>query len=78
MSALLAEKARAYVANELDKNLKPIVEKAITQAKFGDKHARDWLSNYAWGKPTNIVATKDELGNTVPISGMIIKIEDGA
>jgi hypothetical protein len=74
-SALLAEKAREYVAKALDKDLKPIVDMAIAQAKRGDTKAREWLSNYAWGKPTNIHATIDEDGKTVPISGMVIKSE---
>lgn len=72
---LLMEKAREMVAVALDKDLKPILAKAITQAKAGDRFAREWLSNYAWGKPVSIVMTEDEDGERKPIVGMKITME---
>lgn len=66
-SAILAEKARAYIAEQLAANLAPIVEKAIEQAKVGDKSARDWLSDRGWGKATQAIVTEDEDGKRIPI-----------
>ncbi len=75
-STLLAEAARDYIAGELEANLKPIVERAITDAKNGDKSARDWLSERGWGKVPQAVLTKDEEGNDMPISGIVINAPD--
>lgn len=51
-AALQAEIQRAYVAEQLSKHMSPIVRRAIKDAKNGDKHARDWLSEFAFGKPS--------------------------
>lgn len=51
-AALEAERQRAEVAHRLVTEFTPIVTKAIEQAKGGDKSARDWLSDFAYGKPT--------------------------
>lgn len=45
-----AERAREYIAKRLKKELKPILDKAVEQAKAGDKFAREWLSDRAWHK----------------------------
>ena len=50
LASILAERSRAYIAERIETDLAPIVEKAIEQAKAGDKYARDWLSDQAWGK----------------------------
>jgi len=71
-STVLAEKARDFIAQELEKNLKPIVKKAVDDAKQGDKAARDWLSERGWGKVPQAVLTKDEDGNDVPLTVHII------
>lgn len=49
-STLQAQKARQYIAEQLDKNLGPIVAKAVEQAMEGNQQARDWLSDRGWGK----------------------------
>lgn len=51
-AALEAERQRAFVAEQLQKHFSPIVKKAIEQAKKGEKHARDFLTEFAFGKPT--------------------------
>lgn len=50
-ASIAAEKARAYIAEQLDEHLGPIVLKAIEQATEGNQQARDWLSDRSWGKP---------------------------
>lgn len=50
-AALEAEKMRVLLIEQLRKSWVPIVEKAIAQASDGNQAARDWLSNYAVGKP---------------------------
>lgn len=69
---LLAEKARAYIAEQLAKNLPPIVERAIEQAKAGDKYARDWLSDRGWGKAVQAIVTQDADGNVQAITGIVV------
>lgn len=58
-AALEAERQRAYVAQVLVKQFAPIVERATEQAKSGDKHARSWLSDFAFGKPTQPLTGAD-------------------
>lgn len=62
LASIIAEKSRAYIAEELQKNLKPIVSKAIEDAKGGGKYAksaREWLSDQAFGKPTQPISGPD-------------------
>lgn len=59
-STLRAQIARDYISKEVEKALKPIVAKAITDAKKGDFRARDWLSNYSWGKPAINLGVDDD------------------
>lgn len=54
-AALEAERARARIAVKLAKELDPIVDKAIALAKKGDKAARDWLTDRAYGKPQQAI-----------------------
>lgn len=49
-AALEAEKARELICEKLTKDFEPIINKAIEQALEGDKHARDWLTERAYGK----------------------------
>lgn len=49
-AALEAEKARELIATKLKVHLEPIVDKAIVQATEGDKFAREWLVDRAYGK----------------------------
>lgn len=42
--------------NQLDeKNITQIVKKAISQAKLGNRYARDWLFNYFAGSPAVVM-----------------------
>lgn len=50
-ATLRTQFARKYISEKLEDSLQPIVAKAINDALLGDKYAREWLSNYAWGKP---------------------------
>ena len=60
-AAIEAEKARVFIAKKLVEELGPIVDKAIKQAKEdGDKHAREWLTDRAFGKATQFIATDPE------------------
>ena len=45
-----AEKTRIWLAERLKSAHEPIVKKAIAQAKQGDKNAREWLYNRAFGR----------------------------
>lgn len=66
-ASILADKAREYIAIRVSEELGPIVDKAIEQAKAGDKYARDWLSDRGWGKPLQAIVTEDKDGNRLPI-----------
>lgn len=58
-AALEAERQRAFVAAELKKHFSPIVKRAIEDAKTGNKAARDWLSEFAFGKPVQPIGGPD-------------------
>lgn len=74
-ASIATENARAYILEQVEQALKPIVEKAIEQAKDGNQPARDWLSSYSWGKATQVMVTEDEEGNRKEISGNVISFE---
>lgn len=57
--ALEAEKARLMIAEKLATEFAPIVDKAIEQAKAGQKDARDWLTDRAYGKSMQPIVGKD-------------------
>jgi len=48
---LEAQTQRQYVIKRFEEAIEPITNKAIDQAKKGDRYARDWLSNRSWGLP---------------------------
>lgn len=48
---LEAQEQRKYVIKRFEEEIEPITNKAIQQAKKGDRYARDWLSNRSWGMP---------------------------
>ncbi len=50
-SAKNAEVARAYIVKRVGKELAPIIDKQIEQAKAGDDKARTDLFNRAYGRP---------------------------
>lgn len=65
-ASIEAEKARILIATKLVKELGPIVDKAILQAKDGDKAAREWLSDRGLGKvPTTLALPTDEGALTI-------------
>lgn len=51
-AALESERQRVEAAKILEKEFLPIFNKAISQAKDGDKAARDYVTEFAFGKPT--------------------------
>ena len=58
-ATLRAQIARDYISSEVERNLEPIVTKAIKQAKDGDKYAREWLFDRAHGKSTQPLSGPD-------------------
>lgn len=75
-AAIEAEKSRERICKELEKTWKPIVVKAIAQAKDGDPIARAWLFERGYGKVVQAVVTEDENGERMPITGMVITIDE--
>ena len=67
LNALEAEKARELICKILGENLTPIVEIAVKQAKEGDKHARQWLFERAYGKAPSIEDDKEELEKDIKL-----------
>ena len=59
--AIQAEKSRVIIVEQLEKHFKPIVIKAIKQAKAGDRYAREWLTERGYGKTTNTIAVSGAL-----------------
>ena len=76
VASILADKARDYIAQQGENSRKEIVDKAIEQAKVGDYKAREWLSERGWGKAVQAIVTKDEEGNDLPITGIVINSPD--
>lgn len=66
-ASIAAEKARDFICKELDKNLKPIIKKAIEQAEGGDAVARNFLFERGYGKVAQAIVTQDEEGNDIPL-----------
>ena len=54
-AALQAEKARIFIAEQVEQYWGPIVKKAIQQAIKGDKYAREWLYDRGYHKPRQTV-----------------------
>lgn len=50
VASIESEKARILICEKLSKHFGPIVDKAIEQAKEGNKDAREWLTERAYGK----------------------------
>ena len=69
-ATIKAQLAREYISEQVKLSLSAIVAKAVTQAIEGDKYAREWLSDRAWGKaPINLGV--DDTGQPIPILGGI-------
>lgn len=64
-ATLIAQKSRIYLAKRLAKELNPIVSKAIEDAKKGDKAAREWLFDQAFGKAPQAVTLSDDNGDPI-------------
>lgn len=62
-AALEAEKKREMIARKLEKEFEPIVEKAIEDAKKGDRFARDYLTEQAYGKVPDNLNLDDKSGS---------------
>lgn len=60
-ATIRAQLARKFIAEEVAKQLMPIVARAITDAVLGDKDARNWLSDQGWGKAPQLVEHSGEL-----------------
>lgn len=59
LPALEAEKARIMIAEKLQIHFEPIVDKAIKQAIAGNKFAREFLVDRAYGKAMQPIVGKD-------------------
>ena len=64
-ATIKAQLAREYIAEHLKQSLEPIVAKAINDAILGDKYAREWLSDRAWGKSKQEMGFTDTEGNDI-------------
>jgi hypothetical protein len=49
-ATLKARLQREYLVEQFERNLGPIVSKAIADAIQGNKEARQWLTDRAWGR----------------------------
>jgi hypothetical protein len=74
-AAIQAEKTRELICKALEKDIKPIIVKAIKQAKDGDPVARSFLFERGYGKVAQAIVTEDENGEHQPITGMVITID---
>lgn len=61
-AALEAERQRNFIAEKLEKEFAPIVKKAIKQAKAGDKFAREWVTDRAYGKAVQAIDLRGKDG----------------
>lgn len=68
-----AEKAREIFVTKLSASLVPIINKAIQQAKAGDKHARAWLFDRAYGRIAQAVEIQP--ASRLTISDILDEIE---
>ena len=62
-----AEMARELICRKLSESLDPIIDRAIAQAKKGDRHAREWLVDRAFGKAKPTHDDFDEMPLPIPI-----------
>ena len=74
MAAILAEKTRVYIAKRLEKENKPIIDKAIEQAKAGDRYARDFLYERAHGKVAQPLTGPDD--GPIKVEGIVVSFKE--
>ena len=65
LASVLAEQTRAYIADYLNKNIKPMVEAIGEKAKTGDVQAFKELYDRAHGRPAQAVDLTSK-GETLP------------
>ncbi len=58
---LNAEAAKAYIIDRVTKELEPIMDKAIAQAKSGDATTRKDLLDRAYGRPKETIEHQGEI-----------------
>lgn len=61
LATISAEQMRAMLAEQLAIHFLPIVEIAIKQAKKGDRSAREWLTDRAFGKAHQSIGVTGKL-----------------
>lgn len=67
-ASIIAEGIRALIAKKFQEEIEPIVDKAIKQAKRGDRYARDWLTENSIGRaPQALIHTGDEDGGPIKV-----------
>ena len=69
-SALEAEKAREFIAQEVSASLGPIISNLIVQAKRGNIQAAKELFDRAWGKSQTQIALSDDRLTPTPIMSL--------
>lgn len=69
-SALEAEKAREFIAQEVSASLGPIISNLIVQAKKGNIQATKELFDRAWGKSQTQIALSDDRLTPTPIMSL--------
>lgn len=65
LASILAEKTRAYIAEQIDKEIKPITAALIKKAKMGDVFAFKELMDRAHGRPSQSI-DHTTLGKKLP------------
>lgn len=55
------DEARQYIIDRVTSELRPILDKAIEQAKQGDTSARKELMDRAFGRPTESVKVEGDI-----------------
>ena len=71
-ATIIAERVRARIAEEVEKELPAILGKSIEQAKEGDAKAREFLFDRGFGKATQFMMTRDGEGNEKEVTSLVI------
>lgn len=68
-ATLRVQAIRERIAEEFEKNVEPIVAKAMEQAREGNKDARDWITEHAIGRARQVVGLEGgEEGSAIEIA----------
>lgn len=57
--------AREVIRKKLEEALEPILDKAVKQAIKGDRHAREWLADRAYGKSPQAISLPEGNGEII-------------